>query len=116
MGTIVLRDMMFFARHGESEAERQTGGRYKINLSFECDILTPGKTDDIADAVDYAAVYRVIALEMNISSNLLENVALRIAQRLKNDFKAINSLCLELYKINPPIEGQIGESGVIINL
>jgi dihydroneopterin aldolase len=51
---------------------------------------------------------------MKIPSNLLENAAMNIVKRLKQDHPAISVVDITLTKVNPPIEGIIG--GISIHL
>jgi dihydroneopterin aldolase len=52
--------------------------------------------------------------EMATPSNLLEHVAGRIVQRLKQTFPAIDKVEIRLAKNNPPVSGEIEEAAVVI--
>ncbi len=53
---------------------------------------------------------------MQISSQLLEHVAYRIANRLLHDFPAIEEVDVELYKQNPPMGADCEQVGISLSL
>jgi dihydroneopterin aldolase len=113
-GRILLNDLEFHAHHGVYAHERENGQAFKLNIALETDLSAAAQSDDIHQALNYVSVYSAIEEEMKISSNLLENAAMRIVKRLKLDHPAITCVDITLTKVNPPIEGIKG--GVSIHL
>lgn len=109
---VELTGMEFFARHGCLEEERRDGNNFLVDLSYEYDGLAAARGDDLSLAVDYSAVYAVVAREMDIPSNLLENVALRIAGALESEIPGIRNVSVSVSKKNPPVGGPCGWSKV----
>ena len=101
--SILLHDMRFYAYHGVMEQERRVGGEYLVSLSVEADLSRPMVSDDVADTINYAALYEVVAREMDQPSKLLEHVAGRIAQRVLADFPLVDALSIRITKCNPPM-------------
>ena len=101
--SIQLHDMRFYAYHGVMEQERRVGGEYLVSLSVEADLSRPMVSDDVADTINYAALYEVVAREMDQPSKLLEHVAGRIAQRVLADFPLVDALSIRITKCNPPM-------------
>ena len=70
------------------------------------------ESDDVADTLDYAAVYRLVNSEMAVPSQLLEHVAGRIVQALLRQFPVISSIDLWLTKLTPPMGADCDGAGV----
>ena len=101
--SIQLHDMHFYAYHGVMEQEQRVGGEYLVSLDVDVDLSRPAISDSISDTVNYAELYRVVAVEMGRASLLLEHVAGRIAQGVLDDFPQVKSLRICITKCNPPI-------------
>ena len=95
--------MRFYAYHGVMEQERRVGGEYLVSLRIEADLSRPVVSDDVADTINYAALYEMVAREMAQPSKLLEHVAGRIAQRVLEDFPLADALSVRITKCNPPM-------------
>lgn len=100
---IYLDDMRFYAYHGVMEQERLVGGEYSVSLTVEADLSEAVRTDDVADTINYAALYEVVKSEMAVPSKLLEHVAGRIGQRVMEAFERITTLTIKVTKLNPPM-------------
>src|SRR5438094_9304392 len=83
MDRVELRGMSFQGRHGVRTAEREQPQEFKVDIELEADLAEAGRTDRLADTVDYTAV-RAVAREVieGESRKLLESLALAIAQRV----------------------------------
>ena len=100
---IYLDDMRFYAYHGVMEQERLVGGEYSVSLAVEADLTEAVRTDDVANTVNYAALYEVVKSEMAVPSKLLEHVAGRIGRRALDMFERITTLTIRVTKLNPPM-------------
>ena len=100
---IYLDDMHFYAYHGVMEQESLVGGEYSVSLAVEADLTEAIRTDDVADTVNYAALYEIVKSEMAVSSKLLEHVAGRIGRRAMETFERITTLTVRVTKLNPPM-------------
>ena len=116
IGTIQLKDMVFFARHGCFAEERTIGNKFIVNLSLTADVKAASESDHLEDAVNYQEVYRYVKEEMDIPSNLLEHVAARILKAVKKAFPEIREMTVTIDKLNPPIGGQVYASSVTMSL
>ena len=85
-GKIELRGLEFHAFHGCLPEERENGNLFVVDFSGVCDVDAAAVSDDLADAVDYAAVYDVIAAEMAEPSNLIEHACARIVRAVTAAF------------------------------
>ena len=101
--SIQLHDMRFYAYHGVMEQERRVGGQYLVTLCVKSDLSRAVVSDSVADTVNYAVLYEVVAREMAQPSQLLEPVAGRVAQRVLDDFPQVEQLSIRITKCNPPM-------------
>src|SRR5207237_10418164 len=83
MDRVEMRGMSFQGRHGVRTAEREQPQEFKVDIELEADLAEAGRTDRLADTVDYAAV-RAVARDVieGESRKLLESLALATAQRV----------------------------------
>src|SRR5438105_12230195 len=75
--------MSFHGRHGVRDAERDQPQEFKVDIEIEADLGDPGRTDRLADTVDYTQV-RAAARDVieGESKKLLESLATEIAERI----------------------------------
>ncbi len=77
---ILLEGMSFSGRHGVRPAEREQDQEFVVDIEIEADLAAAGRTDQLADTVDYSAVRGVAKRTIEGESvKLLETLATRIA-------------------------------------
>ena len=84
--SIELKNMRFFAYHGVLAQERVIGNEFVVNVKIETDFSKAMDSDDVNDTLNYAEVYALVKVEMQQPSDLLEHVAGRIFNKLKQTF------------------------------
>jgi dihydroneopterin aldolase len=114
MGTIKVGPVRVYAHHGCLPEEEKIGGDYIVNIEIETDFSLAEKNDDLGATVDYCDVHRIIVREMKIRSKLIEHVAGRIADAMREELKKIETLKVELIKIAPPVNGDVTQVSVIV--
>jgi dihydroneopterin aldolase len=102
-GYIHLRQVRFHAFHGVMPQERQVGADFVLDLKVGYPLERAMQSDEIADTLNYAALYDLVAREMQQPSKLLEHVAGRIAEAISQAFPLVTSIDLVLTKQNPPM-------------
>lgn len=107
MATITIKNMQFYAHHGCFEQEQRVGTHFTVSLTFTYDATAAIQSDSIEDAISYLDVYQVVRKEMEQPSHLIENVAWRIKQAIKAHFDGIETVHVQLCKLNPPLGGQV---------
>lgn len=112
---IELENMEFYAFHGCYEQEKIVGNRFIVDLKFTLDATVAASSDNVADTVSYLDVYGVVKREMEITSDILENVADRILASLAGAFPAIESMSVKISKMTPPLGGQIERVSVAMD-
>ena len=113
---VELVGMQFYAYHGCFEEEQRIGNKFVVSFWAEADLSLPARTDNIEDALNYQEVYNIIRSQMAIKSHLLENVARRILDAVKERFPYIENAQVKIDKLNPPLGGQVYSSRVTMNL
>ncbi|MCD8172622.1 MAG: dihydroneopterin aldolase [Alistipes sp.] len=116
IATIDLENMEFYARHGCYRLEKEVGNRFMVNVSITYDASVAAATDDVARSVNYLDAYEVVRGEMRQASDILENVAKRIADALRAKFPAIEKLTVRVSKIAPPLGGKVERVTVTVTL
>ena len=109
-----LNGMRFHAFHGCLEHERLEGGEYSVDFSAEIDTQQAFLTDRLDTTLDYARVYDIVAAQMAIPSNLIENVAERIFRAIEKEFPQLEHFSVSLSKLNPPVSGPVGKARITL--
>src|SRR6267378_7659791 len=78
---IELRGMSFLGRHGVRPVEREQPQEFEVDIEVETDLAEAGRTDLLADTVDYTQVRAAArAVIEGPPAKLLETLAGRIAE------------------------------------
>ena len=114
-GYVFLKDVRFHAFHGVMPQEAKVGGDFLVNLRIGYPIGKAMQTDEVADTLNYAEVYALVAQQMKQPSKLLEHVAGRIVQAISERFPLVTSIDLTMMKQNPPMGADAEGAGVEIH-
>ncbi len=57
---VELRGLLFYGRHGVLEAERALGQRFSVDVRVGTCLRRAGRSDSLADTLDYAAVHALV--------------------------------------------------------
>lgn len=77
---ISLRGMLFLARHGVTIEERMEPQPFEVDVELRRDLSAAGRSDDLADTIDYSEVFSLVArIVEGESFRLLEALAGAIA-------------------------------------
>ena len=104
-GIIELEGMEFKAYHGCLEQEKVRGNVFTVDFRGELDLSAAAESDNLADTLNYGEIYDIVADEMSIPSELLENVAGRIVKAIEAKFPELISFSVRVSKKRPPVEG-----------
>lgn len=114
-GTITLRRMRFFAHHGVGKQESVVGNRFEVTLSVRCAMDKALTDDDLDETVNYAELYATVEKEMATPSQLLENVAWRIAKAVKREHPRVEGGTVTVTKVTPPFKCDLDGVDVTID-
>lgn len=111
---IRIVNMSFYGHHGVDPSERALGGRFSFDVELALDLTAAGESDDLAQTVDYAAVYELIAqVQAGRKFLLLEALAHHIAQAILAQF-AVDAVTVRARKHSVPLAGLIDYTEVEI--
>ena len=112
--TIDLENMEFHANHGCYDTEKLVGNRFIVDLSLDAEIGDAAQRDDLLASVNYVAVYELVRAQMRIASDIIENVAWRIGEQIKEEFPQVVSCRVKVAKLAPPVGGKVEKIAVTI--
>ena len=114
IGIIELEGMEFKAYHGCLEQEKVRGNSFTVDFRGELDLSAAAESDNLNDTLNYADIYEIVAYEMSIPSELLENVAGRIMKAIEDKFPQLVSFSVRVSKKRPPVDGVAQWSSVTL--
>lgn len=104
---IRLSGLSFYGYHGATAAEKETGRVFEVDCELEVDLAEAGRTDQLADTIDYRQAYDVIKETVEGRAfSLVEGLASHLAAQILERFP-VYRVTLRVRKMNPPIPGQI---------
>ena len=110
---IILTGLELFGRHGCTEQERKYSQPFVVDTELEFDFSQAGKSDDLADTIDYVAVLADIrAIVEGTSRNLIETVAIEIAETLLSRHAKLDAVKIILRKTDPPVDEKFSGAAV----
>ena len=115
-GIIELRGMHFTAFHGCLQEEKEYGNAFSVDFKCRYGIRQAAESDELSRTLDYSRIYDIVAEQMAIPSNLLENVAARIFDAILQAFPEIEEMELKVTKFNPPVGGNAQSASVTLTL
>jgi dihydroneopterin aldolase len=96
--------------------ENEVGQDFLVSARCGVDMTSAMQSDQLESTLDYSLLYRLIEEEMHKTSQLLEHVAGRIADRVFAEFPKVTSLDLRITKLNPPLGGDCKGVGVELHI
>lgn len=108
---IRLNDLHFYSHIGVSDQERKVGNEFSVDISIRYS-ANEFIDEDLSTTISYADIYDIIKQQMNRDANLLETIAKSITSEISKRWNTCFEIQTEIYKINPPISGIIGNSSV----
>lgn len=106
MNTITVEGIKVYGYHGCMEEEATIGQHYVVDVFIDTNFMEAAEEDDLSKTVDYVLVNRIVTEEVAQRAKLIENVALRIAKRIKAS-KGAETVKVRVCKPAPPIDGDV---------
>lgn len=86
MDRIEISGLRVFGRHGVFDWEQEQGQDFTVDVALEIDLRQAGKSDDLADTVDYGLLAERIAREVEDTQfALIEALAQHVADVILED-------------------------------
>lgn len=115
MATISLTGLRARGYHGVLTSERVSGQVFLVDLNLDVDIDQAAETDDVAATVNYAEVAAVVeALMTGTPVNLIETLAVRIADAVLDDFARVRAVTVTVNKPQAPIPSDFQNVAVTV--
>lgn len=104
MDKIVLTGMQFYGYHGVFPEENKLGQRFVVDVEMMLSLERAGKSDTIADTINYAEACEVIRnIVEKRTFKLIEAVAEQVASALLSTYTDINEVTVRVHKPHPPV-------------
>jgi dihydroneopterin aldolase len=98
--------------HGVLPEEQTRPQPFEVDLELLVDLAAAGKSDDLEDTVDYAAVCEAVSRVVSSEQyHLLERLADRIAEVCCSDPR-VQGAVVEVRKVHPPVRAMLHSVGV----
>lgn len=102
---IIIKGMEFYGYHGALSAEQELGQRFLIDVEMYCDLTAAGCHDELAETIDYSAVYRLVQeIVIGPPCRLIEALAERIARGILAGYDVAEVL-VRVKKPQAPLPG-----------
>lgn len=108
--------MVFYGQHGVDPAEKSLGQRFIVDVDICRDLRRPGQTDNVADTINYADVYRFAKKVLEgPSKNLIEALAEEIARSIATYWPrhGIEEIRVRVRKPDVPIKGSVLKAAAV---
>jgi dihydroneopterin aldolase len=109
--TIQLHNLHFFSPHGLFAEEAEAGNAFEVNLSLTTKAPV-AVVHSLEQTINYAEVYSITKAIFDVRRDLLETLAMEIAERLKGAFPQLQKISVQIIKLNPPIAAFTGSVSV----
>jgi 7,8-dihydroneopterin aldolase/epimerase/oxygenase len=104
---IKVCNMVFYAYHGTTAAERKTGNRFEVDVEVFTDLSTAGKSDNLEDTISYTRIYHLTSEFFKEEKyKLVEKVAYLLADKIMDEFSP-EKVIVRIRKMIPPIPGNL---------
>lgn len=109
---IFVEGIKFHGFHGLTKLERQVGVRLSVDVTLDYDLERAGRSDRMADSIDYRKVHgKVVEIGRARSHRLLESFAATLLDALLEAFPA-ERISVRVHKETPVLDGIVGSVGV----
>ncbi len=91
--------------HGVFPEEALTGHWFQIDLTVETPPAKDPSEDRLENTLNYGSLHAICLLEMAVRADLLETVAMRIIQQVRNQHPTSGEIRIRLTKEHPAFRG-----------
>lgn len=113
---ITIKNLKIFAYHGVFPEEKQNGQEFLVSARLYLDIHTPGKSDRLEDALNYAEVSHFInRIFTEKSYDLIEAASENLCMRILLEYTQLQEVEIEVHKPQAPIGLPFEDVSVTMN-
>ena len=114
MDWLELRGLRALGVHGALPEEQTRAQPFEVDLDVRADLASVGRTDVLADTLDYGSIVEMVAKVVTGERfQLLERLAERITEVILEDPRAV-SVTVTVRKLRPPVPVELATAGVRI--
>jgi dihydroneopterin aldolase len=113
---IELRGLRGLGTHGVLAEERERPQPFEVDVDVHCDLSDAGRSDALADTVDYGAVATaVLGVLAGSHADLLEHLAQRLVEAIfATGGHRVEAVTVTVRKLRPPVAADMVSSAVTI--
>lgn len=111
---ISIEGIKLYGYHGCLEEEGKIGANYIVDVYITTNFSKAAVTDDLAETIDYCAIYEITKKQMAVRSKLIEHVCKRIFDTIASEIKSIEALRVKITKCLPPMNGNVEKVSVVM--
>lgn len=116
MDKIYIHGLKIFAYHGVNREETLNGQNFVLDICLHTSVEKAGKTDNLNDTVNYAAVRKVVTAAMTKQPfQLIERAATEVANQILKQFSAVERVEVLLKKPEAPMNCEFEDVAVEIS-
>jgi dihydroneopterin aldolase len=102
-GRLMIRGLRCRGRHGSTPAARESESTFMVDLSVRTDLAPAAHSDDLASALDLAALAATVREAVGgRSCVLLETVVVRVAEAVLERFGEVEQVGVRVSVAEPP--------------
>ena len=110
-----IRELELFGFHGVFEEEKRLGQKFILSLELDLDLKSAGKTGDLTKSVHYGELCEKVDKEfVRESYELIETVALNLADFILNEYRIIRGVKVFLKKPWAPVRKHLDTVEIMI--
>jgi dihydroneopterin aldolase/2-amino-4-hydroxy-6-hydroxymethyldihydropteridine diphosphokinase len=110
-----IRELELFGFHGVFEEEKRLGQKFILSLELELDLKLAGRTGDLTKSVHYGELCEKVEKEFERESyELIETVALNLADFVLDEYEIINGVKIFLKKPWAPVRKHLDTVEIMI--
>ncbi len=112
---ILIKGIKGFGYHGVFDFEKRDGQDFFVDLDIDIDLTAASNSDLLTDSVDYSLLTAIAkeAIE-KLQFDLIERLAGFIADTIRENFPAINSIAVTVHKPSAPVSESVTDIAVTI--
>ncbi|HTF45892.1 MAG TPA: dihydroneopterin aldolase [Pseudonocardia sp.] len=113
---IVLTGLRVRGHHGVFDHEKRDGQDFLVDLTVWADLAPAGRSDKLADTLDYGALAHAVAeIVAGPPYDLIESVAARIVERTLDADPRIDAVEVTVHKPSAPIPLTFADVAVVVH-
>lgn len=115
MDKMYIRELELFGFHGVFEEEKRLGQKFILSLELDLDLKLAGRTRDLTKSVHYGELCEKVDQEFQRESyELIESVALNLADFILNEYKIIKGAKVFLKKPWAPVKKHLDTVEIMV--